>query len=275
MEEQLVGNITAQGGRFLGILDYNTVGAQIQGGRCLSGCGWNLTDWNNSVEAAVEAYPEVHLWELWNEPLVPMFQDGFQNGSAHNYYLMARSAYRIIKAHNSSDTVVCLGGDNIYSPGEGEDQAGFDWASEVWSYGAVDYCDAISLHLYTGFSYLMGQTPAGSYQGVGSSVNQTLAAYESRTGKPIWITEMGIPSNNGTGLGNTLDNSEYKQALFLNQSYRLLLAKSYVRGIFWFNLVGSADGSYAFDFGLLNQTTLAPKPAMGAYRAILNGTGAR
>ena len=264
-EEAFVENMSDEGARFIGILDYNTVGAEIRGGRCIANCNWTLADWNESVSLAVSDYPDVHVWEIWNEPQIAMFQDGVQNGSAYNYYLMLKSAHGIIKAHNNSDTVLCLGGDNIYSGGASFDQNDYLWAQQVWSYGASDYCDAISLHAYSGFIYLMNQTPYGSFSTMGGIFNQSLESYEKLTGKPIWITEFGIPSNNGTGLGGELGNSQYKQAEFLNQTFNLFLSKPYVAGISWFNLAGLADAPYNFDFGLLNASTLAAKPAMYAY----------
>jgi hypothetical protein len=264
-EESFVRNMSADGGNFMGILDYETVGAQIKSGSCFAGCGWNLSTWNSSVEAALEAYPEVHVWEIWNEPQISNFQDGFQDGNPENYYLMLKSAYALIKAHNATDTVLCLGGDSVYSSGDTPDQQDYEWAAQLWSYGAGKYCDGISLHAYTGFTYLMNQTPEGGTLSVGDIFNVSLAEYENLTGKPIWITEFGIPSNNAPQYGANLGDSDVKQAEFVNQTVALFGSKPYVQGLIWFHLVGEIDPPYDLDFGLLNSTTLAPKPAMYAY----------
>lgn len=260
-EEALVGNITAAGGNVLGILDYDTLGVSINDGVCTNDCNWTLDDWNQSVRMALSMYPSVHYWEIWNEPTISNFQDGFQNGSAYNYYLMLKSAYQIIKAHNSSDTVVCMGGDNIYEGGPAFDQIGYEWASQLWSYGAGNYCDAISLHVYTEFRYLTNQIPYDSYSNMSDVLDAGLSAYENLTGKPIWITEIGIPSNGG-------NNSAQSQATFINQTTDLFLSKPYVKGFFWFKLEGTIDPPDNLDMGLLNQTTLKAKPAMLAYSRI-------
>src|SRR5208283_309288 len=80
------------GAQYLGILDYET----------LAGFGandsWNLGSWNASVSSALQKYPEIRTWEIWNEPWVRMFQTGYMNGSAYNYYEVTKSAYEIIKA---------------------------------------------------------------------------------------------------------------------------------------------------------------------------------
>ncbi len=253
--------MTAAGGHYVGILDYVTVGAKTSPYGCTAGCNWSLNDWNASVENAIALYPEVHVWEIWNEPQFPEWQSGFENGSAYNYYLMLKSAYLRIKSHNSSDTVLCFGGDNIYTGGQGPSYSDYAWAQKVWGYGAMNYCDAVSLHAYTSFTFLMADRPDGSNQTMGSIYNETLAAYENMTGKPIWITEVGIPSNNGNGTPVNLNDSIAKQSEFLNQTYSLLLSKPYVKGIFWFNLVGYEHPPYEIDYGLLNYTTLQPKPS--------------
>ncbi len=251
--------LAAKGFGLLGILDYRTLGVGSANYTCVSMCNWTLGDWNSSVSNAVETYPEVHSWELWNEPLVPMFQSGLVNGSAHNYYLMARSAHRIIKAHNNSDSVVCLGG-------AGLDPESYNWTRQLWQYNISNYCDAISIHEYTAFTYLFNQTPAGSYYNLSTYAGMGLDLFHNLTGKNVWITEMGIPSNNGSMpyLGNNPD----KQAAFLAQGFATMLTRPYVKGIFWFNLQGQAVG---LDFGLLNDTA-GMKPAAHIFRDFANAT---
>ena len=269
-QESLMANVSAEGGHYLGILDYQTLGANPGPSGCASNCNWTLSTWNASVEAALANYPEVHSWEIWNEPQISAYQGGFLN-STYNYFLMLKSAYRIIKAHNQSDTVVCLGGDNIYTGGPSPSYYDYLWAAQVWSYGASSYCNAISLHAYTSFTYLMSDMPPGSNQTMGELFSEALSAYENLTGKPIWITEVGIPSNNGAGVPIMLNDSEARQALFLQQAYSLFLSKPYVRAVFWFNLEGYVHPPYEIDFGLLNATTLAPKSSFEMLLKFIRG----
>jgi hypothetical protein len=250
-EIQNISQATASGMHFLGIIDYDTLGAQPSPSGCISDCNWTLDDWNATVFNAIRSYPEVHIWEIWNEPLVSRFMSGYENGSAYNYYIMVKSAYRIIKQHNSTDTVLCFGGGFLADP------SGYDWYGRVWAYGLSQYCDGISLHAYTG-SYLLNQTPAGSTEQVGQILNRSLSEYENLTSKPIWITEVGMPSNIGQS-----------QTDFLNQVMSLFLTKTYVKGVFWYNLVGYSGSA---DYGLLNATTMAPKPSWYAFKSILNGS---
>ncbi len=268
--ERYAANLTSQNISILGIIDYRTLGVKfksVAGGlECMSNCNWTLSDWLSNVSKVVNMYPQIHVWEIWNEPQLPIFQDGFNNGSAYNYFLMLKGAYGIIKQSNSSDTVLCLGGDNIYEGGTGPWLPGYYWAEALWRYNASRYCSAISLHAYTGFRYLINQSPAGNWVTMGDIFNGSLSAYENLTNKPIWITEIGIPSNNGIGLGNMLDNSYNKQALFLNQTFSLFTSKPYMAGIFWFNANGYVDSPYNFSFGLFNRS-FSPKPSAYAFKS--------
>ncbi len=263
-------NLSLSGTNVVGILDYDTVGAMINSNGCFSNCTWNMGAWNSSVHAAVSEYPQVHVWEIWNEPQIPKYQDGALNSSPYSYYLLLRAAYGIIKAHNASDTVLCLGGDNPYSGGLGADPYDYQWAQALWAYGAAEYCDAVSLHVYSAFTYLMSQTP--SYQGIygnqtiGEILNSSLAQYENLTGKPIWITEVGIPSGNNQSYGNLLNDTPQKQAEFVNQTFTALLSKPYVRAIFWYHMYGYSSPPYNIDFGLFTPG-MAPKPAYYAFRS--------
>ena len=265
-----VENLTKNNISVLGIIDYRTMNVSFspssKGLSCASNCNWTLGEWNSTVSNVVRAYPMIHVWEIWNEPQFPEFQDGFNNGSVHNYYLMLKSAYTRIKAYNPNDTVLCLGGDNIYEGGGTPWMYGYYWAEQLWGYGAGKYCSAISLHAYTGFEYLPSQVPYGSSRSVGSVFNQSLSMYENLTGKPIWITEVGMPSNNLTEIAPGLTSSYAKQSEFLNQTFSLFASKPYVAGIFWFNINGYIDRPYNLSMGLFTKN-FTPKPALYAFRS--------
>ena len=255
-----VSNITKGGGTFLGILDYETVGAQPSPDGCISGCNWSLDDWNASVYNALSEYPEVETWEIWNEPLVPNFASGYENGSALDYYEMIRSAYAIIKAREPNATIVCFGGAQLFPISAVQYEYSFYRA--VWGYGASRYCDAISLHVYSQPYYNMSQQ-AEDGMTLGQELNLTLNAYENLTRKPVWITEIGYASN-GSAYSDRL------QAQALGQGMRFFSQYGFVKRIYWFHLAGASG---AADFGLLNSTTLQPKPAWGAFlRFVRNGS---
>ncbi len=253
-----ISNGTKKGAQYLGILDYNTVGAQPSGNGCVSGCNWTLADWNASVANAIRDYPDVNEWEIYNEPLASIFISGYDNGSALNYFNMIKGAYTIIKSKEPNSTVVCFGGAMMYPVQSAA--ADYQFYKAVWQYGASRYCDAISLHAYSLPYYDLNQSVYGNVT-LGQLYNYTLFMYENMTGKPIWITETGITSNNWV---QGLNMSQQKQASFLMQDFGLFASHPYVKRVYWFNLQGPASGNTP-DYGLLNAGTLQPKPAFGAF----------
>ncbi len=251
--ELAVANIINEGGSYLGILDYDTVGDRPSPSGCASGCNWTLNTWNQSVAEAVAAYPGVNTWEIWNEPLVQEFSGGYENGSALNYFNMIKSASAIIKSKNPNATIVCFGGADVYPISSASEEYAF--YKQVWDYGAAQYCDAISLHAYSIPYYNFDQNIGGGTT-LAKEYNFTLGLYENLTGKPIWITETGIASNNFT---TGLNFSNQNQADLLIQEMNLFTSHPFIKRIYWFNLEGVTG--YGGDYGLLNSTTQMPKPA--------------
>ncbi len=255
-EISFVSNTSNRGAQYLGILDYATLGVRIDNGTCVSMCNWTINDWNASIENALSSYPEVHTWEIWNEPLVSLFENGYENGSALNYFNMIRSASMIIKSRYPNDTVVCFGGAQLYPLNQV--QLEYSFYRQVWGYGASKYCDAVSLHSYTQPYYNLSQITF--YNVTMRQVdNFTLNLYENMTKKPIWITETGIPSNNWT-VG--VNYSEQKQASFLTQDFYFFTSYPFVKRIYWFHLADSY--SQLDNFGLLNHS-VKPKPSWNAF----------
>lgn len=244
------------GARYLGILDYET----LPGGS--SNKNWSLDSWNASVANALASYPQISTWEMWNEPWVQIFQTGYMNGSAYNYYIVIKSAYLIIKSKQPNSTVVCFGGAPI------SDYYMFQWYSQVWSYGAANYCDAISIHAYPNGAALLNQA------GTAQSWSAGLSAYENLTHKPIWITEVGIPAYSQALLS---PYSQSTQELFLEQSFSFFSNFSYARRVYWYDLWGLSDAA-TNDFGLLNLSNPysgTPKPAWSAFLSIYNSSASK
>ncbi len=214
---------------YLGILDYDTLpgGSQDK--------NWSLSMWNESVKAAVEAYPWISEWEIWNEPWVKQFQTGMVNGSAYNYFLIIKAAANAIRSLEPNATIVCFGGAPIGSPQI------FEWYAEVWSYGAWKYCNAVSVHAYL---------PSPIVTNFSDEWAQYLNAYENLTHKPIFITEFGFPASSKLIPGY----SQKSQMEFMEEGLDTFSSLPYIKQVYWYDLWGLSDGALGNDYGLLNLT---------------------
>lgn len=236
----------------IGTLDHITMNQQA----------FNLADWEHTVNASVADYGDVvHVWEIWNEPF---FEDNYLscfNGSAEAYFELLKTAYTIIKANDPSDIVLGLGGLPLYSSTDGPPDSNItyveysiNFTKQLWSMGAQNYCDAISLHAY----------PYGNYtkEHAETSFNKTLAFYQNITGKPIWITETGQYSRQENTTFTELDQADY-----LSASYQLFKEHK-VEAYIWYEL--SDDPLYPeYTFGLYN-TDLTTKEALNRYIQLVN-----
>jgi hypothetical protein len=236
----------------IGTLDHITMNQQ----------NFTLADWQQAVNASVEAYGDVvNVWEIWNEPFAENFFGGYFNGTAQTYFDLLTTAHDIIKAHNENATILGLGGMTLYSSIEGPKtgpyvgvtylQASLDLTTKLCALGAMNYCDAISLHAY----------PYGHFN---SSLAEqfwrlTLPYYQSLTGKEVWITETGQESYHY----NTTF-TEQEQADYLSASHSVLESLG-VKAYIWYELT---DGGPDDRFGLYNND-LTPKLALAKYCQIV------
>jgi len=224
----------AYGIKVLAILDYQTM--QVYGST------FTLQQWNQTVETYVEEYRTIQAWEIWNEPT--NFLYGFNNGSAYNYYLLLKSAYRIIKSINPDAIVIGLGGVYLWN---------INWVKQVINYGGLNYCDAVSLHLYPSMVILKDfgwlYTNLYSY-----SINSYIQILKN---KPIWITETGLMSSNITNYAQNMGN----QSQYIYKTMNLL--KSFnITNVFWY---AWQDSSYYGTWGLVNVKG-ALKPSYYAWK---------
>ena len=270
----------------------------VQGVSQLYGVSWTLPQWDNYVTDALNAFPDVHVWEVGNEVLSGQAQ--YNNGYlasgnlSQAYFNMLRDTYNLVKQHDASDTVIAFGGNDFFDPAQlslyntgSFADASYKNAAQVWANGADNYCDAISLHAYadnTGACWLLNETP--SYNGGTSKYtiqqlwNGSINAYEQLTGKPIWFTETGEPIDSPP-IDQTppiISNSLQKQAAFLNQTFTLLSSYSFTRAIFWFKLTGPSEYLsntgvllYTLDDGLFNQDGTA-RPSTAVYQTFASTT---
>jgi hypothetical protein len=215
----------------IGVLDYWTL-------------NWNgtftLNDWKNAVTKAQATYPLITVWEIWNEPTLAEYQLGYQDGTPQHYANLLSSAYAILKSGNPKSTILGLGGSILL---RSED---LSFAQSVVSLGAP--MDAISIHAYP--SYLNNGTNWGYYN---QSWSNELAQYKE-FGKPFWVTESGLPSD---------QMSEDDQVAFLRNGYQFFQAQG-ATAFVWFDLIDHVTHDWTADLGLL-RLDMTPKPSYYAF----------
>jgi hypothetical protein len=223
----------------IGILDYKTLEYDSS---------FTLQDWIGVASKAQTMFPAIHVWEIWNEPTVPHFQLGYQDGTPQNYFALLKSGYQALKSRDPNAIVLGLGGAQFGSSGD------YRFAQSVFSLGGGDFMDAISVHAYP-YQLNTGQT-WDYYKQLWSN---ELSRYK-QFGKPIWVTETGLKST---------QNSESDQSTYLQESFQFFNAQGVV-AYMWFQLKDyvSSSGDLV-TWGVLRSDSTA-KLAYTTYQALLS-----
>ena len=175
----------------------------------------------------------IHHWEIWNEPNIFFFPD-----DKARYAALLSAAYTAIKETDPTAKVL------------GMSTAGIDTAFiEKMTKLGVEY-DDLTVH-----PYRHELDPLGFK----AELERTSAMFGDR---PIWITEMGWPSNIG---GVT----ERQQAALVSGVYLTALASPVVRNVSWYDFREDGDDPFYNEhhFGLI-RSDMTPKIGYAALAAI-------
>lgn len=193
-----------------------------------------VKDYCDYLRVLVNRYKDrIHHWEIWNEPNIFFWPD-----DKARYAVLLREAYKAIKETDPTAKVL------------GMSTAGIDvkFIEQMTELG-VEY-DDLTVHPYR---------HALDPLGFKAELERTSEQFGNR---PIWITEMGWPSNIG---GVT----ERQQAALVSGVYLTGLASPVVRNVSWYNF--REDGEDPFynehHFGLLRHD-MTPKIGYAALATI-------
>jgi hypothetical protein len=188
------------------------------------------------VAKFLERYPAVEAIEVWNEPNIRIF---WRSGpDARGYGLMLEAAYQAVKAARPSVKVISAG----LAPAatRGGDISPADFVKALYSSGYNRFFDVLGFHPYT-FPALPGETQSwNTWHQMVSSIRPTMEA-AGDTGKPIWITEFGVPTNGPSGS----HGSEADQVRQMQEAYRLAATHSWLEVLLWYSYkdLNSTDAS--------------------------------
>ncbi len=150
--------------------------AAIKGGNYVA--PEHYADWAEHVKKVVTRYQEqVQYWEVWNEPNLngswsPSSPDVAENVRVYIEHL--KEAYKAVKGVDANAKVIAI------SAGGGP----LPYTKEFARQGGLNYCDAISLHIY------MPYPERGNYWAVLQEIKEVLAAHNAGH-KEVWINELG------------------------------------------------------------------------------------
>jgi polysaccharide biosynthesis protein PslG len=193
---------------------------------------------------------DVHLYEIWNEwdigiGLPAPYRVG---GSPEDYVKLLKAVYPRIKAAEP-DVTVMAGAATSGGVRKG-------WLEKIVQLGALDYCDAISIHGYNYSSKFPERSPEACSAWI-SGVQEMLRKYNDGRDVPFYVTEMGWPTHVGKrGTPAELSGS------YLARLYLLARTSPSFRGIWWYDF---QDDGWRADYNENNfgivRPDLTPKPA--------------
>jgi hypothetical protein len=192
---------------------------------------------------------QVRLYEVWNEwdIGIGMPEKYRKGGSAEDYVKLLKAVYSRMKAADHSITVMA-GGCTSGGVKKG-------WLEETIKLGALDSCDAISIHSYNYSAEFPERGPEACSAWM-TGVQEMLRKYKGGE-VPFYVTEMGWPTHVGkNGTDPELSGS------YLARLYLLARTSPSFRGLWWYDFQDDGwKAEYNEDnFGLV-RPDLTPKPA--------------
>lgn len=193
---------------------------------------------------------DVRLYEIWNEWDIGIGMRKPYNvgGSPESYVKLLKAVYPRIQAVEPK-AVVIAGGCTSGGVKKG-------WFEKIIQLGALDYCDAVSIHSYNYGSKFPERSPEACSAWM-DDVQKMLSKYNNGKDVPFYVTEMGWP----THIGKRSTEPELS-ASYLARLYLLARTSPSFRGLWWYDF--QDDGWRAEynenNFGIV-RPDLTAKPA--------------
>jgi polysaccharide biosynthesis protein PslG len=201
------------------------------------------------VDTTRDSVGQFEVWNEWNSGFGS--KPKIRSGSAADYVDLLAPAAAAIRAANPDARVI------------GGVTAGVDlaWIRELIAAGGLRHLDAISVHSYTLFRHRVN--PEGAINSL-DKLHALLKNSEPQREIPVYVTEMGWPTNQGThGV------SERDAAKYLVRFMVLARSRPWIEGVWWYDLIddGTSISNPQHRFGLV-RSDVTPKPAFEVARRI-------
>jgi hypothetical protein len=192
---------------------------------------------------------DVRLYEIWNEWDIGIGLPKPYNvgGSPEDYIKLLKAVYPRIKAVEPG-AIVIAGGCTSGGVKKG-------WFEKIIQLGALDYCDAVSIHSYNYGSEFPERSPEACSAWM-DDVQKMLRKYNNEKDVPFYVTEMGWP----THIGKRGTEPELS-ASYLARLYLLARMSPSFRGLWWYDFQndGWRPEYNENNFGIV-RPDLTPKP---------------
>ena len=204
-------------------------------------------DWANAIRTVQTSYPEIHVWEIWNEPTCDKYQHGYMDGTPQRYFDLLKAAYTILKAGDPTSRILGIGGAQLGNNGD------LNFTAAVFSLGGSEYMDALAIHAYP---YQLNEGKDWNYYQ--QLWSEELEQY-TKFNKPIWITETGLRSD---------QTNESDQSNYMDKSYSFFVARG-IKAYIWYEMTDDGTtGNFSIGSWGLLQSNLTPKQAYYTYESL-------
>jgi hypothetical protein len=190
----------------------------------------NMNDCANFLRVAALRYPQIHYWEIWNEPNIIEFWQ--PKPDAVKYTALLKAAYKAIKAVNPLAVVLTAG--TAPAGSNGTNISPIDFLKQIYNNGGGGSFDGVSHHPYcfdaAGCPNFYASWSAWSQMNDTNPSLRSLMVSHGDGAKKIWVTEFGSPTG-----GGAKSVTEAQQAQMVTDVYKLFRSYSWAGSFFaWF-----------------------------------------
>ena len=220
----------------------------------------DAADFERFFARALERYPQIASWEIWNEPNHPYFAR--PEPKVEPFVAMLRAANRA-RASVGSRAKLISGG---LAVSNGATTGLFRFFERMADAGALDLIDGLGVHPY---STRMPDQIRSTFMRL-PALHRRLAQ-RGKPDMPLWLTEYGVPdSTRPSGYGAAGDEADQAEAL--RKAYAIAARWPWVERLTWYEARDTCD--HAADpecrLGLL-RPGFARKRSSTALSALLAG----
>jgi polysaccharide biosynthesis protein PslG len=222
-----------------------------------------ISDYAKFAAAAAKRYPQIHVWEIWNEPNHgPWWRPA---PDPVRYTALLKAAYKAIKAVNPNAIVIT--GGTAPAVSNGKSMAAIEFLQKIYANGGGGSFDGVGHHPYCYDAKdtcpdLFAKWSAWSQMNDTNPSLRSLMKDHGDGNKKIWATEFGAPTGGGSRA-----LTESQQAKMVTTAYELFRSYSWAAPILaWHKDVDRCTTSTNVEcfFGLIRSNG-SRKPAYDAF----------